>query len=68
MSNGKPDPDGKPDAERLIEDARTVEEKYGPFAEVYAESRSEAADIAGDEAAKKHWESVADTVEEDGDD
>ena len=47
----------------LEKDAVTIKEKYGAFAEVYAETRSEAAETVGDDASKKHWERVAATVE-----
>jgi hypothetical protein len=52
-------PGENPDSRRLKEDVDAIEEKYGAFADVYAESRSEAAETAGDEDAKRHWEKVA---------
>jgi hypothetical protein len=52
--------------ENLNEDVEAIETKYGPFAEVYADSRAEAAHIAGNETGKKHWERVATTLKQDG--
>lgn len=43
-------------------DAEAIEEKFGSFAEVYAENRIEAADIAGNDAGKEHWKKVAATL------
>ncbi|HEX6742043.1 MAG TPA: hypothetical protein VF079_09670 [Sphingomicrobium sp.] len=40
------------------EDAAVIEQKFGDFADVYAQSRIEAAEIAGDEPRKDHWEEV----------
>jgi hypothetical protein len=48
-------------------DADAIEEKFGSFAEVYAENRIEAADIAGNDAGKEHWEKVAATLPQEGD-
>lgn len=50
-------PETSPDA-----DAEAIEEKFGSFAEVYAENRIEAADMAGNEAGKEHWKKVAATL------
>ena len=49
---------------RVEQDAEDLERKFGEFANVYAETRSEAAEIAGDEAAEEHWEQVATVIEE----
>lgn len=50
---------------RTVEkDAEVLQEKFGPFADVYAQARSEAAEIAGDEAAGVHWQDVAATVDD----
>ena len=49
---------------RPEQDAEDLERKFGEFADVYAETRSEAAEIAGDEAAEEHWEQVATVIEE----
>jgi hypothetical protein len=48
-------------------DAELVEQKFGPFANVYAETRSEAAEIAGNAAAEEHWQEVAAKVDDDPD-
>lgn len=40
-------------------DAQLIEQKYGPWAEIYAESRSAAAGMAGNKAGKEHWKRVA---------
>ena len=60
MSSGNPEPDC---AQR---DADAIRHKFGPFAEVYAENRSEAAGLAGNDAGERHWKSVADLAEDDG--
>ena len=49
----------KPQESTPDADAEAIEEKYGAFAEVYAENRIEAADIAGNDAGKSHWQKVA---------
>lgn len=46
------------------QDAEALEQKFGEFADVYAETRGEAAEIAGDRAAEKHWEQVAATIDD----
>ncbi|MFL6728416.1 MAG: hypothetical protein ACJ8E3_01415 [Sphingomicrobium sp.] len=46
-------------------DASAVEAKFGDFADVYAEARSEAAEIAGNKPGKHHWEEVAANVDDD---
>ena len=51
-----------PESRRLKQDADAIKEKYGPFAEVYAETRSEASETVGDDANKKHWERIAAAV------
>lgn len=43
-------------------DADAIEEKFGSFAEVYAENRIEAAEIAGNDSGKEHWKKVAATL------
>lgn len=45
-------------------DAEALEDKFGAFAAVYAQARSEAAEIAGDTAGEDHWEAVAESLEE----
>ena len=54
--------------ESIEKEADQVEAKYAANAEVYADSRSEAAQIAGNQAAKEHWDEVADTLREGADD
>ena len=49
----------KPEQNSPAADADAIEEKFGSFAEVYAENRIEAADIAGNDAGKEHWQEVA---------
>jgi hypothetical protein len=44
-------------------DAAAVEAKFGDFADVYAEARSEAAQMTGNEPGEDHWKEVADTVD-----
>ena len=45
-------------------DAEVLKEEFGEFAEVYAETRSEAADIAGEKADEDYWRKVAQNVEQ----
>jgi len=45
-------------------DAEKLKQKFGPLADFYAETRAEAAETAGLEDDKSHWETVARTVEE----
>jgi hypothetical protein len=52
--------------ERVEKDADALEKKYGTEAATYAETRGEAAESAGDDADKEHWEEVADTLEDGG--
>ncbi len=49
----------KPEETNPAADADAIEEKFGSFAEVYAENRIEAADAAGNDAGKDHWQKVA---------
>jgi len=53
-----------PETNGVEKDADAVEQKFGQFADVYAEARSEAAQIAGHQTDKEHWQEVAATVEE----
>lgn len=48
-------------------DADTVERKFGELADVYAETRREAAEIAGDEQRERHWKEVVEDIREDRD-
>ena len=57
-------PAGKPDPESLESDVVTIRQRFGPFAEVYAENRSEAAGRAGNIAGEQHWKNVAHLAEE----
>ena len=59
-------PAESPEAERLESDVDTIKKRFGPLAEVYAESRSEAAGMAGNEAGEQHWKTIADRAEDDG--
>ncbi|HKX91578.1 MAG TPA: hypothetical protein VJM15_04035 [Sphingomicrobium sp.] len=52
------------DERKTEDDAQAVKDKFGSFADVYAESRSDAAEITGDEAAEQHWDEVAATVQD----
>ena len=58
-------PSEKPRNESAENDADAIKQKFGPLAEVYAESRSEAAAAAGNHAGEKHWKHVADLAEDD---
>lgn len=49
---------GKSGPGEVDQDAEAIAGKFGPFAEVYAENRSDAAELAGDEAAEEHWRKV----------
>lgn len=55
----------KPDPESVESDVDAIKQKFGPFAEVYAENRIEAAAAAGNVAGEQHWKTVADLAEED---
>lgn len=55
---------GKPDPAAVEQDAEAIEDKFGAFAEVYAENRKEAADLAGDDAAEAHWRKVEQVLED----
>ena len=57
-------PTTKPQTTGVAKDADALEDKFGEFADVYAETRREAAEMAGRETDTKHWEKVAATVEE----
>ena len=57
---------GKTDRKRIENDAEAIKDKFGPFAEVYADNRSDAAELAGDDAAGEHWKKVGETLDEDG--
>lgn len=54
--------------EPIEKDAEQLEEKYESNADVYAETRSEAAQISGDQAARDHWEEVVETLRKRSDD
>ena len=56
---------GKSDSESLESDVDAIKQKFGPLAEVYAESRSEAAARAGNAAGEDHWKTVAEIAEDD---
>ena len=58
-------PPEDPSASRVEEDANIVEEKFGAEAAVYAETRREAAEAAGNEDGSEHWEEVAEAVQDD---
>ena len=45
-------------------DAESIQEKYGEDADLYAETRSEAASQAGRKQDAKHWQRVAKEVDE----
>lgn len=60
-------PTEKPKPTTVKEDAQALERKFGALAEVYAETRSEAAEIAGDEAAEEHWRQVAASIDDQSD-
>jgi hypothetical protein len=55
------------DKKNTEKDAQAVKDKFGPFADIYAESRSDAAEVTGDEAAEQHWDEVAATVQDERD-
>ena len=52
---------------RPEQDAEDLERKFGELADVYAETRSAAAKIAGNETAEDHWEQVAAAIEDEPD-
>ena len=58
-------PSENPEPERLESDVDAIKQKFGPFAEVYAENRSEAAATAGNGAGERHWRAVAEIAEGD---
>jgi hypothetical protein len=58
-------PKGDPHSAHLNEDADAIEQKYGPFAEVYADSRPEAAEMAGNGPGKERERIAA--IARDGD-
>ena len=47
-------------------DAKEVEEKFGGCADVYARTRAEAAELAGDGPEARHWEKIANSVSHKG--
>ena len=53
---------GKTSPTAVERDAEALEDKFGAFAEVYAENRSDAAELAGDEAAGAHWKKVEEAL------
>lgn len=55
------------DGSGTLKDAAAVERKFGELADVYAETRREAAEIAGDERRERHWKEVAEDIREDRD-
>ena len=57
----------KLDENRPDEAAEAFEDKYGAAAETYAESRSEAAALAGNDEGQAHWKKVAEALREDED-
>ena len=58
-------PAEKSEPRNLESDVDAIKQKFGAFAEVYAENRSEAAGRAGNEAGEEHWKNVADLAEND---
>ena len=40
-------------------DAAEIKHRYGPTAKFYAETRSAAADMVGNQPGKEHWKKVA---------
>ena len=60
MRNRDPDP-------KLVRiDAEKVQQKFGGCSRMYAEERSEAAEVAGDANDARHWKEVADRLERNG--
>jgi len=57
---------GDSKTERVADEAKRLERRFGPFAEVYADARGEAAEIVGDEADEEHWKRLAADLEEGG--
>ena len=57
-------PTERPEATIVKKDAEASEQKFGALADVYAETRSEAAEVAGDEAGEEHWRKVAATIDD----
>ena len=55
----------KLDENKPEEAAEVIEDRYGAAAEIYAENRSEAAGMAGNETGKTHWKKVARAIHED---
>ena len=45
-------------------DAATLEGKFGDLATVYAENRSEAAELRGADEDAEHWRDVAEEIDE----
>ena len=54
-------PSDKPRAatgDNIERDAETLEDKFGDLAKIYAENRSEAAQLRGAGRAAQHWQKV----------
>ena len=52
---------------KVDEDADALERKYGDLASIYAENRSEAAELRGARHDAEHWREVKEEVADQGD-
>ena len=55
----------EPDPEDVDVAAKRLKNRFGESANVYAESRAEAAELAGEKDDAERWEQVADSLGED---
>ena len=58
---------GKPQVascDNVEQDADALENKFGDLAKIYAENRSEAAQLRGADHAARHWRQVKDEIED----
>lgn len=55
-------PGARCDSSAIEEDAKALERKWGAFAEIYAQNRSEAAGVLGNQPGKEHWKMVAEAL------
>ena len=51
------------DPKRVQVDAEKLKNKFGDCSDIYAEERTEAAELAGENEEARHWEKVADSLE-----
>lgn len=56
--------EGTADCTPVERDADQVKDRYGDQAKLYAETRAEAAATAGVHEDVEHWETVAETLDE----